>query len=63
MRLNKEVTELWLELEPEAKEFVMDRGELIMRLDKFIYGLKQSPYKFKLHLKATLEKLGYRVCE
>jgi hypothetical protein len=36
------------------------KGELLLQLDKFIYGLKQSPYKWQKLLSSVLEGLGYR---
>lgn len=33
-----------------------------MQLDKFIYGLRQSPLKFQQHLKTTLRDIGYKEC-
>ena len=31
----------------------------MLTLDKFFYGLKQSPLKFQLHLAAALKEGGY----
>jgi hypothetical protein len=31
----------------------------VLRLRKFLYGLKQSPQKFFLHLKTNLENIGF----
>ena len=59
IRINKEVTKIWCELEPEALDFVDERGTLLLELDKFIYGLKQSPLKFQQHLNKVLTNLGY----
>jgi hypothetical protein len=59
IRINKEITKLWCEQDPSACEFVDGRGTLLLELDKFIYGLKQSPLKFQQHLTAVLNDLGY----
>jgi hypothetical protein len=59
IRVNKAITAIWVELEPAAKAFVDGRGTLLLELDKFIYGLKQSPLKFQQHLNSVLIKLGY----
>ena len=59
IRINKEVTALWIEQDPTAAPFVDERGTLLLELDKFIYGLKQSPLKFQLLLKQKLTELGY----
>jgi len=63
IKINREVTEQWIIMDPSAAEYVDERGELLLELDKFIYGLKQSPLKFQLHLTNTLEKIGYKRTE
>jgi hypothetical protein len=60
IRINKEITALWVEQDPTSAAFVDERGTLLLELDKFIYGLKQSPLKFQLHLRETLMELGYK---
>jgi hypothetical protein len=60
IRLNKQVTMIWLTIDPSAEKFVDEKGELILELDRFIYGLKQSPRKFQEHLVTTLLSMGYR---
>ena len=59
IRINKEITTLWIEQDPSAAPFVDDNGTLLLELDKFIYGLKQSPLKFQQHLTEVLFALGY----
>jgi hypothetical protein len=53
LKVNRQVSEQWIQM------YLDKRGELLLKLDKFIYGLKQSPYKFQQHLGAFLKKLGY----
>jgi hypothetical protein len=59
LRINKEITAIWVEVDPSAIPFVDEKGELILELDRFIYGLKQSPYKFQINLTDFLKKVGY----
>lgn len=59
IRINKEITALWIKQDPTAEPFVDDNGTLLLELDKFIYGLKQSPLKFQQHLSGVLLALGY----
>lgn len=59
IKINREVTSIWTDIDPSALPFVTEGGELVLELDKFIYGLKQSPHKFQLHLAGALESLGY----
>jgi hypothetical protein len=46
-------------MNPTALPFVNDRGELLPELDKFIYGLKQAPYKFQQYFREFLLGEGY----
>jgi hypothetical protein len=59
IRIPKEIAELWVKQDPSAVPFLESDGTLLLELDKFIYGLKQSPYKFGEHLTAVLISLGY----
>jgi hypothetical protein len=63
IKLNRAVTKIWLQIDPSAEPYVDSKGELLLELDKFIYGLKQSPRKFQEHLVGTLTALGYRQLE
>jgi hypothetical protein len=58
IKLNRAVTKIWLQIDPSAEPYVDSKGELILELDKFIYGLKQSPREFQEHLVGTLTALG-----
>ena len=60
IRVSKEVADEWKSLDPACVPFVNEKGELLLQLDKFIYGLKQSPYKFQAHLVRTLTSIGYK---
>mmetsp|Transcript_19967 Transcript_19967/g.33422 ORF Transcript_19967/g.33422 Transcript_19967/m.33422 type:complete len:532 (-) Transcript_19967:698-2293(-) len=63
IRISREVAAEWVTVDPAAKAYLTDRGELLLELDKFIYGLKQSPLKFQQHLVKTLQELGYKRLE
>jgi hypothetical protein len=56
MLIDKRTAELWTS---SAQSYLNKKGELIILLDRFIYGLKQSPLMFKMHLTETLKSLGY----
>jgi hypothetical protein len=60
IKISKEVAAIWVTLDPTAAPFIDNKGELLLQLDKFIYGLKQAPYKWQQLLSSVLEKLGYR---
>ena len=59
IRIPKEVATIWVEMDPTASPYLQRDGSLIMELDKFIYGLKQSPLKFQLLLIEVLIGMGY----
>ena len=59
IRVNREVTDEWLKVDPECAQYVGSDGQLTLQLDKFIYGLKQAPYMFQQHLVAFLQRIGY----
>lgn len=59
MVIGKEIAEIWIQLDPSSAPFINKNGELIIQLDKYIYGLKQAPIKFQIHLQQTLVQLGY----
>jgi len=60
LRINADVVPYWILQDPTAQPYITDKGELILLLDKFLYGLKQSPLKFQLHLSQTLKSAGYQ---
>jgi len=43
------VVPCWILQDPQAAPYVT-QGELVLLLDRFLYGLKQSPLKFQLHI-------------
>ena len=49
--IRKEVAELWSQLDPTSEPYRNKKGEFLLALDKFAYGLKQSPIKFQQHLR------------
>jgi hypothetical protein len=59
LRIPADITKQWVIQDPSCLPFVDEKGELTLELDKFIYGLKQSPYKFQQHLNTTLKAAGY----
>jgi len=53
------VVDIWTQLNGTAIPFVNSKGDLILLFDKFVYGLKQSPFEFQQHLRSVLRLLGY----
>jgi hypothetical protein len=63
LRIDSDIVQFWKKLDPSVEEYLDVHGCLYMKLDKFIYGLKQSPAKFQDHLKITLLSAGYSQLE
>jgi hypothetical protein len=60
--IRKDIASIWIELDPSAAEYLNAKGELLLLLSRFLYGLKQSPLKFQNHLRETLKNCGYHPC-
>ena len=59
LKINKDVVPYWILQDLLAAPYVSDNGKLLLLLDRFLYGLKQSPLKFQLHLTKTLITAAY----
>jgi hypothetical protein len=55
--ISADIAAISIEIDPTAAEFVDERGELILELDRYVYGLKQSPYKFMQHIRQLSDML------
>jgi hypothetical protein len=60
--VDAQTSSYWKTVDTTAAEFLNNKGELTLRLDKFIYGLKQSPLMFQRHLTGVIIGLGYKQC-
>jgi len=56
--INKDIVPYWILQDPSAAPYVTEQGRLILLLDRFLHGLKQSPVKFQLFLSRTLVTAG-----
>jgi len=63
LRIRKEVADVWVTVDPSAAEYVDERGELIIELNKYMYGLKQAPVMFQKHLIQLLLSNDYTQCK
>jgi hypothetical protein len=59
LAISADIAAIWIEIDPTATEFIDERGELLLELDRYVYGLKQSPYKFMQHIRQVLLDTGY----
>ena len=59
MRLSKALTAQWIKRHPEHTHLVHTDGCLYVRLDKALYGLKDSGYAWFVHLDNYLHSIGF----
>ena len=59
MTLDAWCTEILVKLDPTALPFVNSRGELVVRLDKALYGCLTSAKEWFEHLRGILLSIGY----
>ena len=51
----------WLQHYPQDTDKVNPAGRLLIKLHKFLYGMKDAPNAFYKHLFSTLSEKGYKV--
>lgn len=59
IRLSADIVEFWQQIDPTILTYIADDGSVIMKLAKYLYGLKQSPLKFQEHLEKNLTSIDY----
>jgi hypothetical protein len=59
VKLVPEVAQLWIRLYPEHRNYLHRDGYIYMRLEKYIYGLKQASNKFLHYLRDYLIANGF----
>ena len=59
MRLSRALTNQWLRRHPDHASFVHTDNCLYVRLDKALYGLKDSGYAWFVHLDEYLHSIGF----
>ena len=47
LRISKDIVPYWIIQDPSIASHVTEQGKLILLLNRFLYGLKQSPLKFQ----------------
>ena len=60
LSINTDIFPLLILQDPSAVPYVTEKGQLFLLLERFLYGLKQSPLKFQLHLSRTLVDARYK---
>ena len=59
--LSKEMADIVIERDPSYAKFVEPNGQILVKLDKALYGCIESAKLWYDHFKGTLESLGYEV--
>ena len=60
MILSRQITDILLEIDSAYREFVDERGELLVQLDKALYGCVESAKLWHDHLTKTLAECGFK---
>lgn len=61
IKIPKSVAIIWIAIKPEHTKYLTSEGELILKLNKYIYGLAESPHQFNQLLNDVLIKEGFKV--
>ena len=61
MKLNKQISELVCEVDPNFKEYKDKNHEIIVKLRKALYGCIQSAKLWYKHIRITLENIGFNI--
>ena len=59
MKMDKLVSSVLVRLDAAYENYLSERGELVVRLDKALYGCIQSAKLWYHHLRATLQGIGF----
>lgn len=59
IRIDSDVVNFWKDIDESIISYLNSDGSVIIKLSKYLYGLKQSPLKFQQHLQNTLMSAGY----
>lgn len=62
VKIPPDVVEHWIRLFPQDIEHVDRSGWLILKLEKYMYGLQESPHQFNALLDQALVELDFKKC-
>jgi hypothetical protein len=60
VRVPKQLASLWTRFYPEDSRYLLQNGTFIGRLDKYLYGLAESPNRFNNFFDETIRSLGFK---
>jgi hypothetical protein len=61
MRLDSTMARMLVKLDPSYNNFVEDKGTIVVKLDKALYGCVEASALWYAHLRDTLERDGFEV--
>ena len=62
MRIPKDIADLLVEVDPEAKKFRMEDGTILVQILRALYGYPESARLWYEYLSSALRNSGYTVC-
>jgi len=59
MMLDKRMSDMLVQIDPSYQQYLTNKGELCVQLDKALYGCVESALLWHKHLTATLKEIGF----
>ncbi len=63
MSINRDIANVIVANKPNVKNLLNEKGQLIVKLHKSIYGLRQAPVNFYNYMRDLLISIGFEACE
>lgn len=60
LRIPPEVAKIWVQRYPQRKKYLSEDGSLFYVLNKYLYGLQESPHAFNQLLHGKLVEMGFQ---
>lgn len=60
IRVPSNVSSYWVKQYPHLQDYLSDKGCLTFELQRYIYGLAESPHKFNKLFDSTIKSLGFK---
>jgi len=60
MRFNKDLSEILVEIDPEAKKYLQPDGTILVQVEKALYGFPESAKLWNEYMTAALIQAGYK---
>jgi hypothetical protein len=60
MKMDRLLSHILIQIDPDIKPFLDERGELVVKLNRALYGCVQSALQWYNEISGFLETIGYR---